>query len=79
MPDPMTWSRIMAEMVVVGQIVDIVTDDPSLHSDLEDSGLTGSTVIKDRVTELLDVGALFHAVGLTSLDTSAFDQDLVRI
>ncbi|HLT82790.1 MAG TPA: chemotaxis protein CheA [Phototrophicaceae bacterium] len=65
--------------VVVGEIVDIVTDDPSVHSELEDSGLTGSTVIKDRVTELLDVTQLLHSVGLAPLDVSALDQDLMRI
>ncbi|WP_324650474.1 chemotaxis protein CheA [Georgenia sp. H159] len=65
--------------VVVGEIVDIVTDDPTTRSELEDTGLTGSTVIKDRVTELLDVSELLHAVGLTPFDVSALDEDLVRI
>ncbi|WP_258369241.1 chemotaxis protein CheA [Georgenia satyanarayanai] len=65
--------------VVVGEIVDIVTDDPASHSGLEDTGLTGSTVVKDRVTELLDVSDLLHAVGIAPFDTSALDEDLVRI
>ncbi|WP_286011077.1 chemotaxis protein CheA [Oceanitalea stevensii] len=65
--------------VVVGEIVDIVTDDPASRSGLEDTGLTGSTVIKDRVTELLDVSDLLHAVGIAPFDTSALDEDLVRI
>ncbi|WP_226924853.1 chemotaxis protein CheA [Georgenia satyanarayanai] len=65
--------------VVVGEIVDIVTDDPASRSGLEDTGLTGSTVIKDRVTELLDVGDLLHAVGIAPFDTSALDEELVRI
>lgn len=65
--------------VVVGEIVDIVTDDPASRSGLEDTGLTGSTVIKDRVTELLDVSDLLHAVGIAPFDTSVLDDDLVRI
>ncbi|WP_413451416.1 chemotaxis protein CheA [Georgenia phoenicis] len=65
--------------VVVGEIVDIVTDDPGNRSGLEDTGLTGSTVIKERVTELLDVSELLHAVGIAPFDTSALDEDLVRI
>ncbi len=65
--------------VVVGEIVDIVTDDPGSRSGLEDTGLTGSTVVKDRVTELLDVSDLLHAVGIAPFDTSALDEDLVRI
>ncbi|GGC01735.1 chemotaxis protein CheA [Cellulomonas carbonis] len=41
--------------IVVEEIVDIVDDDAAAHSDLGDHGLVGSTVLKDRVTELLDV------------------------
>lgn len=41
--------------IVVEDIVDIVDDDAETHSDLGDHGLVGSTVLKDRVTELLDV------------------------
>ncbi|QDB78188.1 chemotaxis protein CheA [Georgenia wutianyii] len=70
-------SQDVTVAVVVGEIVDIVTDDPDAHSDLQDAGLTGSTVIRDRVTELLDVGRLLRGVGLAPL--SALDQDLVRI
>lgn len=47
--------------VVVDQIVDIVDDDVTVHSDLGDHGLVGSTVLKDRVTELLDVRAAVAA------------------
>ena len=47
---------------VVAEILDIVDDDPSLHSDIEDAGLVGSTVIDGHVTELLDVrGAVLAA------------------
>ncbi|MBU5423510.1 chemotaxis protein CheA [Cellulomonas hominis] len=41
--------------LVVREIVDIVDDDSARHSDIEDAGLVGSTVLGDRVTELLDV------------------------
>ncbi|WP_372594550.1 chemotaxis protein CheA, partial [Actinotalea sp.] len=44
--------------IVVDEIVDIVDDHPARHSDLSDVGLAGSTVLKDRVTERLDVQAL---------------------
>lgn len=43
-----------AAMVVTG-IVDIVTEAGAVRSDVDDVGLLGSTVLKDRVTELLDV------------------------
>ncbi|GGS86808.1 hypothetical protein GCM10010156_51700 [Planobispora rosea] len=41
--------------LVVEQIVDIVEDHIEARSDLDDDGLTGSAVIQQRVTELLDV------------------------
>ncbi|MBG0826053.1 chemotaxis protein CheW [Planomonospora sp. ID91781] len=41
--------------LVVQQIVDIVEDHIESRSDLDDDGLTGSAVIQQRVTELLDV------------------------
>jgi len=65
--------------VVVGEIVDIVVDDPAHHSDLEDTGLTGSTVLHDRVTELLDLPQLLHGAGIVPADAATLDDDLVRI
>ncbi|MGI5169991.1 chemotaxis protein CheW [Spirillospora sp. CA-253888] len=41
--------------LIVQDIVDIVEDRIDARSDLDDDGLTGSTVIQQRVTELLDV------------------------
>lgn len=41
--------------LVVDEVLDIVEDDVSRRSDVDDLGLLGSTVIGDRVTELLDV------------------------
>jgi len=41
--------------LVVEEIVDIVEDEVGRHSTIDDAGLTGSTVLGDKVTELLDV------------------------
>ena len=43
--------------LVVDEIVDIVEDEVGRHSTIDDVGLTGSTVLGDKVTELLDVRA----------------------
>ena len=51
------------------EIVDIVEDDWSQHSQIDDHGLVGSTVLKDRVTELLDVRQAVMAA-----DPSFFDE-----
>jgi len=40
--------------IVVDEIIDIVSGQDA-HSDIDDAGLVGSAVIRDRVTELLDV------------------------
>ncbi|MBX9245157.1 chemotaxis protein CheA [Actinotalea ferrariae] len=67
--------------IVVDQIVDIVDDDVTVHSDLGDLGLVGSTVLKDRVTELLDVRSavaaadpLFYADGPDAPDDDFADE-----
>lgn len=59
--------------MVVSDIVDIVDDDGSLRSDIDDAGLLGSTVVKDRVTELLDVQQAVRAADPTFFDD--FDVD----
>ncbi|GAA4628832.1 chemotaxis protein CheA [Cellulomonas oligotrophica] len=41
--------------LVVHEIVDILEDHSEQHSDIDDSGLVGSTVLGERVTERLDV------------------------
>ncbi|MDM8083369.1 chemotaxis protein CheA [Cellulomonas cellasea] len=59
--------------LVVDEIIDIVDDDAGRHSDIVDTGLLGSTVLGDRVTELLDVrGAVLAA------DPSFYDADASR-
>ncbi|NMF28986.1 chemotaxis protein CheA [Cellulosimicrobium aquatile] len=47
--------------MAVTEIFDIVEDDARRRSDIDGHGLTGSTVLKDRVTELLDVRSAVQA------------------
>ncbi|MCW2526870.1 MAG: CheA signal transduction histidine kinase, partial [Pseudonocardiales bacterium] len=47
--------------LAVGEVVDIVTESSVVHSDVEDFGLVGSALIRDRVTEMLDVRAAILA------------------
>lgn len=55
--------------LVVREIVDILEDHGDQHSDVEDHGLLGSTVLGERVVELLDVrGAILAA------DAAFFDE-----
>lgn len=56
--------------IVVDRIVDIVEDDTRGHSDVDDHGLTGSTVLQGKVTELLDVRQ-----AVTAVDPAFFDPD----
>ncbi|HEX5333927.1 MAG TPA: chemotaxis protein CheA [Cellulomonas sp.] len=64
---------------VVAEILDIVDDDRSQHSDIEDAGLLGSTVIDGHVTELLDVRGAVLAADPTfydvRVDASAVDPE----
>lgn len=54
--------------LVVEEIHDIVEDDSAHHSHIEDSGLVGSTVLGERVTELLDVQSAVLAADPTFFD-----------
>lgn len=54
--------------IVVSEIVDIVDDDVARHSQIDGAGVLGSTVLGDRVTELLDLRKV-----LLSGDPSFFD------
>jgi len=47
--------------IVVDEIVDIVEGEAEVRSDIDDLGLLGSAVIRDRITELLDVRAAILA------------------
>jgi two-component system chemotaxis sensor kinase CheA len=70
--------------IVVEEILDIVDGEANVHSDIDDLGLLGSTVIGDRVTELLDVRAAIlaadpafynPALGASPVPSAAFDFD----
>lgn len=47
--------------IVVDEIVDIVEEESEVRSDIDDHGLLGSTLIRDRIVELLDVRAAILA------------------
>jgi two-component system chemotaxis sensor kinase CheA len=48
--------------IVVDEIVDIVDEQAEVHSDIDDHGLLGSALIRDRIVEVLDVrGAILAA------------------
>ena len=62
--------------LVVEEIVDIVEDEVAKHSSIDDQGLTGSTVLGERVTELLDVRAAVLAADRAFYDDPAPDDVL---
>lgn len=43
--------------IVVDEIVDIVDEDTEFHDEVTDHGLLGSTLVRDRIVEVLDVRA----------------------
>ena len=47
--------------IVVDEIIDIVDEESEVHSDIDDHGLVGSTLIRDRIVEVLDVRAAILA------------------
>ncbi|HEY0950774.1 chemotaxis protein CheA [Nocardioides sp.] len=47
--------------IVVDEIIDIVEEETEVHSDIDDHGLVGSTLIRDRIVEVLDVRAAILA------------------
>ena len=59
--------------IVVDEIIDIVDDDASRHSGIDGHGLVGSTVLKDRVTERLDVTQAVLTADPTFFDDQADD------
>jgi two-component system chemotaxis sensor kinase CheA len=40
---------------VVDEIVDIVDEETEFHDEVADHGLLGSTLVRDRIVEVLDV------------------------
>lgn len=66
--------------LVVAEIVDIVEHQAAGRSELDDVGLIGSTVIGDRVTELLDLESLIAAtVPAGERDFVGFESETVGI
>ncbi|WP_087509234.1 chemotaxis protein CheA [Cellulomonas iranensis] len=61
--------------LVVREIVDILEDRDDQHSDVEDMGLLGSTVLGGRVVELLDVRSAVLAADAAFYDEPAQDPD----
>jgi two-component system chemotaxis sensor kinase CheA len=48
--------------IVVDEILDIVDEEAQVRSDIDDHGLLGSALIRDRIVEVLDVrGAILAA------------------
>ena len=47
--------------IAVDEIVDIVDEESEVRSDIDDHGLLGSTLIRDRIVEVLDVRAAILA------------------
>ncbi len=62
--------------IVVDEIVDIVEGEAEVNSDIDDHGLLGSAVIRDRIIELLDVRAAILAAD-PHFYTAAFHEEFV--
>lgn len=63
--------------VVVDEILEIIDDAGAVRSEVQDSGLLGSIVLSNQVTELLDVRAVLQSVDHEFFDDEsswAFDQ-----
>lgn len=56
--------------LIVGRVLDIVEQDVQLNEDRAHAGLLGSTVIHERVTDVIDANAIVDASGLGSARTS---------
>jgi two-component system chemotaxis sensor kinase CheA len=62
--------------LIVKAIVDIVDETSVVHSDVEDRGLIGSALIRDRVAEMLDVRAAILAADPMYFDDNSSMADL---
>jgi two-component system chemotaxis sensor kinase CheA len=62
--------------IVVDEIIDIVDEETEVHSDIDDHGLVGSTLIRDRIVEVLDVRAAILAADPKFYSEPAVDLDL---
>ncbi|ABL83104.1 MULTISPECIES: chemotaxis protein CheW [unclassified Nocardioides] len=62
--------------IVVDEIIDIVDEESEVHSDIDDHGLVGSTLIRDRIVEVLDVRAAILAADPKFYSDSDVEIDL---
>jgi len=62
--------------IVVDEIIDIVDEETEVHSDIDDHGLVGSTLIRDRIVEVLDVRAAILAADPKFYSDPEVDLDL---
>ncbi|CAI9415333.1 chemotaxis protein CheW [Nocardioides sp. T2.26MG-1] len=62
--------------IVVDEIIDIVDEETEVHSDIDDHGLVGSTLIRDRIVEVLDVRAAILAADPKFYSEPEVDLDL---
>lgn len=62
--------------IVVDEIVDIVDEETDVRSDIDDHGLLGSTLIRDRIVEVLDVRAAILAADPRFYDAPESELDL---
>ncbi|WP_435747906.1 chemotaxis protein CheW [Nocardioides sp. SYSU DS0663] len=59
--------------IVVESIIDIVEEEADVRSDIDDHGLLGSALVRDRIVELLDVRAAILAADPGFYDTVALE------
>jgi len=68
-------------VLAVDEIVDIVEEETGVQSDIDDHGLLGSALIRDRIVEVLDVRAAILAADpkfYDALETEMVDHDELR-
>ena len=67
--------------IVVDEIIDIVEEETGVQSDIDDHGLLGSALIRDRIVEVLDVRAAIIAADpkfYDALETEMVENDELR-
>ena len=63
--------------IAVDEIVDIVDEDTEFHAEVTDHGVLGSTLVRDRIVEVLDVRAAILSADPTFYTASdEFDAEL---
>ena len=62
--------------IVVDEIIDIIDQEADVHSDVDDHGLLGSALIRDRIVEVLDVRAAILAADPKFYSAPEFEVEL---